>query len=62
MSHHSSSNNSVTMSDGTQVNLGDDSAGAQDLSKEVGENNKLKLELAFMEGMQAGESGGGGGG
>lgn len=62
MSHHHSSNNVVTMSDGTQVNLGSDTTGAQNLSKEVAENNKLKMELSFLEGMEAGRSAGGGSG
>ena len=56
---HSHTHNNVTLSDGSSVDMGGDSTGAQALNKEVGENNKLKLELAFMEGMAAGGSGAG---
>ena len=56
---HSHTHNNVTLSDGSNVDMGDDSTGAEALQKEVGANNKLKLELAFMEGMAAGGAGAG---
>ena len=60
---HSHTHNNVTLSDGSNVDMGDDSTGAEALQKEVGANNHLKLELAFLEGMAAaGGAGGGSGG
>ena len=50
---HSHTHNNVTLSDGSNVDMGDDSTGAEALQKEVGANNHLKLELAFLEGMAA---------
>jgi hypothetical protein len=57
---HSHTHNNVTLSDGSNVDMGDDSTGAQALQKEVGANNHLKLELAFLEGMAAAGAQGGG--